>query len=118
MKKVLKTTRGYPISQHYLEIGQIPARYEIQKMCLLYFKYILDQNEESLINKFVKLQLNEPTRGDWASKCLLDLKELRITESLDELKKMTETKFKSILKYRVKENALKYLKEKQKSKGK
>ena len=87
-------------------------------MRLLYLKYILEQSEESLISQFFKLQLDEPTRGDWASKCLLDLKELRITESLDEIKSMTKTKFASILKSRVKENALSYLKGKQKSKGK
>ena len=118
LRKIFKTTRGCPISQLYLEIGHIPARFEVQKMRLLYLKYILEEKEESLLSRFVKLQLAEPLRGDWVSNCIEDLKELEIEDSLEEIKKMTKTKFSKILKTKVKENALKYLKEKQKSKGK
>ena len=32
-------------------------------------KYILNQDEESLIYKLFMLQLRQPTRGDWASTC-------------------------------------------------
>ena len=41
LRKVFKTTKGCPITQLYLEIGQIPARFEIQKMRLLYLKCIV-----------------------------------------------------------------------------
>ena len=61
MRQILKTTRGCPLSQMYLSLGQIPARFEIIKMRLLYLKYILEQNEESLLSKFFKLQLEQPT---------------------------------------------------------
>ena len=118
LRKVMNTSRGCPISQLYLEFGHQPARFEIQKMRLLYFKYILEESEDSLLRKFLKLQLDEPTRGDWASRCLIDLKELRISEPLTEIKKMTKTKFTNILKTSLAENALQYLREKQKSKGK
>jgi hypothetical protein len=118
LRKVFKTTKGCPITQLYLEIGQVPARFEIQKMRLLYLKCILEESDDSLLRKFFQLQLNEPTRGDWASKCLQDLKELKISESLDEIRCMSKAKFNNILKSRVRENALLYLKGKQKSKGK
>ena len=118
LRQVLNTARGCPISQIYLEIGQYPARFEIQKMRLLYLKYILQQNEDSLLYKFFHLQLEEPTRGDWGSRCLEDLQELKITESLEDIKQMSKRKFANILKSRIKENALKYLKEKVRSKGK
>ena len=36
LRKVLNTTKGCPIVQLYLEVGHIPARFEIQKMRLLY----------------------------------------------------------------------------------
>ena len=32
MRKVMKTTKGCPIVQIYLEMGQIPARFEVQKI--------------------------------------------------------------------------------------
>lgn len=118
LRKILKTFRGCPISQLYLEIGQTPARFEIQKMRLLYLKYILEQSEETLLRKFFQLQIEEPTKGDWGSQCVIDLKELEITETFDEIKEMSKTKFTRLLKSRIEVNALKYLKNKRKSKGK
>ena len=70
LRKVLKTTKGCPIVQLYLEMGHNPARLEIQKTRLLYMHYILQQSEESTILKFFNLQLEQPTRGDWAATCL------------------------------------------------
>ena len=117
MRKILQTTKGCPITQLYLEIGQAPARFEIQKMRLLFLKYILDQEEESILKKFLNLQFKEPVRRDWASTVMNDLKELEITLSLEEIKNMTKMKFSRILKIRMKENALKYLIRKQGKKG-
>ena len=73
MRKIFKTVKSCPISQMYLEYGQWPARFEIQKMRCLFFKQILEENEESQIFKFLKLQQNNPTKGDWVSTCLKDL---------------------------------------------
>ena len=47
-----------------------------------------------------------------------DLKELRIFETLDDIKVMSEQQYVTILNNRTRENALKYLKDKQRSKGK
>ena len=118
LRQILKTTKGCPITQLYLEVGQVPARFAIQKMRLLFLKYILQQSDESSLKKFFNLQLEQKTRGDWASTCLNDLKALRIAETLEEIKNMSKQKFKNILKERIKENALKYLIEKQGKKGK
>ena len=76
LRKMFKTSKGCPISQLYLESGHIPARFEIQKIRLLFLQYILQENSESRIQKFLLLQLKEPTRGDWASSCLQNLKNL------------------------------------------
>ena len=97
-----------------METGQIPARFEIQKMRLMYLKNILEQNEDSQISKFFRLQMAEPSKGDWVSRCFTDLKELRITEQFDEIRKMKKEKFSTLVKSRVRENALLYLKKKQK----
>jgi hypothetical protein len=70
-----------------------------------------------MIFKFFQLELKQPTRGDWVSTCLKDLKQLRFVESLEEIKIMSKDKFKNKLKMRIKENALKYLVEKRGCKG-
>ena len=117
LRKVLKTTKGCPIVQIYLELGQAPARFEIQKMRCLYLKYILSQDEDSLLFKFFKLQEEQSSKGDWVWTVLADLKELQIEKSLDEIKQMSQYQFSNLLKLRSKENALKYLIGKQKTKG-
>ena len=118
MRKILNTTKSCPIVALYLTLGQIPARFEIQKMKLLYLKYILSEDEESLIRKFFFLQLEKPTKGDWASSCLKDLRELEISLSLKKIEEMPYTRFKILLKEKVKEKAFLYLKKKIRSKGK
>ena len=70
------------------------------------------------MSRFFYLQLESPTKGDWGSTCIKDLKELNIPESLEEIKLMTNSKFKNLIKERVKKNAFEYLMNKQGSKGK
>ena len=117
LRKVLNTTKGCPIVQLYLETGHIPARLEIQKTRLLYLQYILQQTEESTIFKFFNLQLESPTRGDWASTCIEDMKYLNIELSLAEIRCMSKCQFTKILKAKMKTSAIKYLKGKQGFKG-
>ena len=109
LRKVLKTTKGCPIAQMYLQLRQYRARFEVKKLRLLYLKYILEQNEDSKLKKFFNLQLEKPSRGDWASTCLNDLKELELEYSLEEIRLMTKSKYLNILKSRIQKNAFTYL---------
>ena len=118
MRQVLHTTKGCPINQLYFSLGQYPARFEIQKSRLLFLKYILNEDNDSLLSKFFYLQLEHPTKGDWASTCVKDLSELRISESFQEIEQMSKNQFLKILKTKLNENAIKYLEKKQGSKGK
>ena len=93
LRKVLNTSRGCPIVQLYLEMGHSPARVEIQKTRLLFMHYILQQNEDSTVSKFFYLQLEIPTRGDWASTCMKDMNELDIQESIAGIKQLTKNNF-------------------------
>ena len=118
LRRILNTQKGCPLVQLYLEMGHIPARFEIQKMRLLYLKYILEQNEESTLFKIFQLQLENPTRGDWVSTCQSDLKRWNIILTFHEIRNMTKSKFTSILKENMEEAALAYLVGKQGEKGK
>ena len=113
LRKVLKTSKGCPIVQLYLELGHTPARLEIQKMRVLFFQYILQENDESTLKKFFNLQLEKPTRKDWASTVLSDLKELQIDASFEEIRFMSKNQLTKILKEKQGKNALKYLVDKQ-----
>ena len=98
LRKLFKTTRSCPISQLYLEAGHYPARFEIYRKRLLFFKDILDEKRNSLIQRFVKLQLEKPSNGDWASSCLKALEYLNLSLSIKEIKEMKKNQFKNILK--------------------
>ena len=117
LRQILKTRRGCPITQLYLETGQWPARFQIQKSRLLFLKTILEEDPESRIYKFFQLQQQKPTKGDWVSECKTDLEKLEINETFEEIKLMTPIKFKNVLKSRITKNALKYLLQKRGSKG-
>ena len=112
---MFKTSKGCPISQLYLESGHIPARFQIFKSRLLFLKYVLEQDSKSLINRFFKLQLNHPIKGDWASSCLEDLKYLEIRIELEEIKEIKRNKFVNLINRSIKKKALEYL---QKMRGK
>ena len=84
----------------------------------MFLKSILDEDINSRIFKFVKLQLEKPTKGDWVSQCRKDLSELNIRENFEEITNMQKVTFLNIIKENLKENALKYLNKKKGSKGK
>ena len=64
LRILLKTTRGCPISQLYLETGHQPARFEIFRRRLLFRKNILYEKPNSRIYQFVKLRKTDKRRLD------------------------------------------------------
>ena len=62
-------------------------------------------------------QHENPTRGDWVSSCLRDLKYLKISLTLEDIKAMKKNLFKKILKESIRNKALQYLLDKRGSKG-
>jgi hypothetical protein len=117
LRQMFQTTKGCPLSQLYLEAGHAPARFEVKKIRLLFLQYILQENPESKIYKFLKLQLQYPTKGDWASSCLQDLTDLEIKLSVEDIKSLPKTQFCKMLKGAIQVKALQYLLNKQRSKG-
>ena len=117
LRRLLKTSRGCPISQLYLSVGQIPARFEIMKMRIMFLKDILDENEESLIRKFLMIQLEQPTKGDWVSTCKENLKQLELPEEFNEITRITRNKLGNMLNEKIRNVALQYLIKKQGQKG-
>ena len=85
---------------------------------MLFLKSILNENEQSMVAKFFKLQLQQPIKGDWVSMCRADLSEMNIELTLNEIKTMPKERFLKIIKSKISEISLKYLLDKRKSKGK
>ena len=118
LRMMFQTSKGCPIVQLYLETGFFPARFAIMKSRLLFLKTILEENPDSMIYKFLVLQLETPTKGDWASSCKNNLRDLKINLSLEEIRDMTKKQFNMILKESISRRAFEYLMAKRGVKGK
>ena len=118
LRKILKTQKGCPISQMYLETGQWPARFQIKKQRMLFLKSILDQDEQSMVFKFLKLQFQQPIKNDWVSTCKRDLEEMNIDLKFEDIRMMQKGIFLKIIKSKIEDLALNYLLKKRGSKGK
>ena len=118
MRKLVKTSKGCPIIQLYLELGIIPARFDIIKQRLFFLKHILNQETESMIYQFLFLQLEKPAKFDWAATCLQDLKKLKINLKFEDIRKMPTNQFKETVRKNCTQLAFEYLISKRKSKGK
>ena len=117
MRKLVQTARGCPINQLYLESGHFPARFQIIKQRLFFLKYILNQDQESMIYKVLYLQIEKPVKYDWAGTCVKDLKKLKIEMNFEDIRKMPTIKFKDIVRQKCKEIAFTYLMGKRSYKG-
>ena len=113
MRRVFKTGRGCANYQLYFESGQLPARYVIKRMKVVFFHYILTQKEETLMFKFLMAQRNYPTKGDWYSDVSSILKEFEININIEDIKKVPAIRFKRIVKQKSEIAGFNYLKEQQ-----
>ena len=118
LRKLFQTTTGCPIVQLYLESGVIPARFAIKKARLMFLKSILEENPNSMIHRFITLQIEQPTKGDWISSCQQDLIDLDINLSFEEITKISKYQLKKQIKESISKKAFEYLIKKQGSKGK
>jgi len=63
------------------------------------------------------LQLENPTKGDWASSCQNNLRDLQINLSFEEIKQSSKKQFNILLKESILQKSFEYLMTKRGSKG-
>ena len=117
MRKLVETTKGCPINQLYLELGQTPARFDIIKQRLFFLKYVLDEDQDSLTYKVLLLQVEKPARFDWVSTCKADLKKLNIEMNFEDIRKEPSKSFKQLVRKKCQKIAFEYLMSKRGTKG-
>ena len=82
-------------------------------MKLVFYPYILQQEENSLLYRFLMAQKEEPRRGDWYSEVQQILKEFEITNTENEIQSIPPNIFKNLVKKKVLLAGIRYLKIKQ-----
>ena len=69
----------------YLDLGQTPARYQINQFKMNFFQYLLQQEESSLLYKSINAQQNPPVSGDWYSGVQKIMEEMKIDFEIEEI---------------------------------
>ena len=101
----------------YLDLGILPARFQIKKYKLNFLHYILNQKEDTLIHRFFLAQLDNPTKGDWVSEVKGWIIDYEIGTSFEEVLRIKKSRYEKIVHEKVNIEAFQYLKSKIKSKG-
>ena len=75
----------------------------------MFLHYVLQEDENSLLYKFLMAQIETPKEGDWWLSVLQDINDLKLEVTLHEIKNMTKETFKTRVKLAASQDALKWL---------
>ena len=109
LRKIFSAHSKTPIETLYLESGNIPIRFILMSRRLNFLKYMLNEDEDSLLRSFLEAQLDTPVKGDWVTMVTEDMKELEISLTMEQIEAMSKEVFKEMIKTKVQKKAFKYL---------
>ena len=67
LRSIFKTDTGIQVPIHLMYLDGGPARYQITRYMVNFLHYILQQEDNSLLNLMFRAQEKSPTKGDWVS---------------------------------------------------
>ena len=109
LRKMLFAHSKTPIELLYLETGSIPIRFILMSRRVNFLHYILNEDENSLIYKFLMAQSKNPGKNDWVTTVNEDLKKLDIQLNFEGIRKTSKSSFKKLVKEKVRIKAFHYL---------
>ena len=110
LRSLLDAHSKTPIESLYIETGKMPLRFILQKRRLIYWHHLVNLKNDSLLKKFYEAQLNQPVKGDWVTLLKKDKDDFQIKFTDEELKGISKSKFKKIIKKKANKIAIEYLK--------
>ena len=111
MRQLLNAPKATPKEMLYLELGCVPLREIIRGRRLMFLQYILNEEPNSMINRFFQSQLKNKTKKDWVTAVLDDLKYLDLNNlSMENIKNMKKTSFKKLIKQKINQKTFEKLK--------
>ena len=91
LRSVLKAPKSTPKEMLFLELGCIPFKELIRKRRILFLHYILNENKESMMYRFLQTQISNMKKKDWIYQVLTDIKELGLDLNLEDIKTMKKS---------------------------
>ena len=109
LRGILQCFTGTPVCIMFLELFCIPIRFVIMKRRLNFLHYLLRQDEESLIYRFLMAQVRDSCRSDWVLQVKRDLEALNIVQSFEAIQTMSQKEFKNLVDEQVNHHAFTWL---------
>ena len=109
LRKLLSAHSKTPKETLYLETGNTPIRFILMARRLNFLHYILNEDENSLVRRFLQAQMEGSGRGDWINKVKSDLEELEMIMTLEDIKMLSKTGWKELVSRKVQNRAFNYL---------
>ena len=97
MRKLFNTPKTTPKEMYYLELGVLPFRDVMRKKRLSFLQYILNENQDSMIYRFLQSQLKSSNPKDWIQTVSEDIKELKMNVTTADIKEIRKSTFKAML---------------------
>ena len=106
IRKVLKCPSTTPTEAGHLELGLLPLHCIVKERRVNFLHSLLNIDDDKMLSKFFKTQLEHPTKRDWTESIKKDMSDLKINLSFSEIKSKSSLSFKNMVKIKVKEFAL------------
>ena len=84
---------------------------------ILFYWHILNRDKDELLSKFYTVQRYSPSKGDWVHQIQKDMTDLKMQQSEDEIRSMSNYKFKKIVKEKIARFAISILETNKKKKS-
>ena len=110
LRKLIGAPKSTPKEMLYLEMGVIQFRDIIREKRLRFLYYILSQNEDSTLFKFLKSQIKNRTKKEWVTSVLGDLEYLDLQNSnIEDIKNLKQASFEGLVKEKIRDKAFESL---------
>ena len=108
-RRILNVPKSTPKEMFYLEFGCTPLRYIVKKRRILFLHYILNQDPDSMIYRFLMTQMKNRKKQDWSTQVLKDLEDLKVKDDLQQIKQTKKLTFKNMIEKAITETAFQEL---------
>jgi hypothetical protein len=118
LRGILASHSKGPVPALYMEVAQLPVRFILASRRILYLHNILHRNEKELIKKVYNAQKADPSKGDYCKLVESDMNMIDLKLTDQEITNISRFEFKTVVRRRTREAAIKYLEEIKETKSK
>ena len=109
LKRMLHSPQSTPNAITFLETGVIPIEFQIHKRKLNYLHKVLTRSDDDPVKRMYHEMLKYPAAENWSNETKILRKKYNLSQSDEDIEKLTKETWKRIVKKKVREAALLYL---------